>query len=330
MSTDIMGPDATAGAGEAESALAAAAKPIASRRPAGRAMPRTLRIGTRESLLAVRQAELVMAAIRADHPGIGLELVRIRTAGDRNLDANLSALGGKGLFVKELEQALAEGQVDIAVHSYKDMPYEEDPRLPVVALSRREAPYDALVLPEGATEMDPSLPLGSASRRRSVQLARLYPQMEVAPIRGNVLTRLAKLDLGEYAGIVLAEAGLIRLGLAGRISRRFGAEEMVPAGSQGIIAVQARAGDNCAYLSGLHSWESEVVSRAERQYLRSLGSDCAAPVAVFGQLVGDRLSLSAMYVDEAGRTLYGSLEGDASQAAALGQELAERLMRGEG
>jgi hydroxymethylbilane synthase len=294
------------------------------------AWPGVIRVGSRESVLAVRQAEIAMAAISAANPGIEMELVGIRTTGDRILDKSLESIGGKGLFVKELEQALEDGRIDIAVHSYKDLPYEENPRLPIVALSRREAPNDVLVLPEGASEIDGARPIGSSSRRRAVQLGLLYPGLEVAPIRGNVLTRLAKLDLGEYSAVVLAEAGLIRLGLEKRVSRRFGIDEMLPSGSQGIIAVQAREGENCAYLAGFHSWESEVVSLAERQFLRSLGSDCASPVAVYAVSDGGLLCLRGMYVDLDGRVSHGSIEGDASQAAALGQALAERLKGGAG
>ncbi|MDR0459274.1 MAG: hydroxymethylbilane synthase [Coriobacteriales bacterium] len=288
-------------------------------------MARTIRIGSRESVLAVRQAQIVIDAVQSTEADIQFELVTIRTAGDRNLDKSLSSIGGKGLFVKELEQALLDGSIDIAVHSYKDLPYEENPELPIVALSAREAPYDALVLPDGVSEIDPARPIGSSSLRRSIQLKALYPELETQPVRGNVITRLAKLDLGEYSALVLAQAGLVRLGLANRISKVFNADEMIPSGSQGILAVQSRAGENCSYLAAFHSWESEVVSLAERQYLRTLASDCSAPVAVFAQLQGDQLEVRGMLVDSLGRVFSGSLSGLAVQALNLGATLAAQL-----
>lgn len=288
-------------------------------------MARTIRIGSRESVLAVRQAQIVIDAVQSTEPDIQFELVTIRTTGDRNLDKSLSSIGGKGLFVKELEQALLDGSIDIAVHSYKDLPYEENPELPIVALSTREAPYDALVLPDGVSEIDPARPIGSSSLRRSIQLKALYPELETQPVRGNVITRLAKLDLGEYSALVLAQAGLVRLGLASRISKVFNADEMIPSGSQGILAVQARAGENCSYLAAFHSWESEVVSLAERQYLRTLASDCSAPVAVFAQLQGDQLEVRGMLVDPLGQVYSGSLSGLAVQALNLGATLAAQL-----
>ena len=293
-------------------------------------MSRVIRVGSRESELAQIQAELVIQAIRKDNQGIECELVTMRTAGDRNQQAALAAIGGKGLFVKELEQALIDEKIDIAVHSYKDMPYELNHDLPIVALSKRASPFDALVLPEGQNEPDDSLPIGSSSARRSIQLKQLYAGIEVKPVRGNVGTRLAKLDLGEYSALVLAAAGLNRLGLGDRISRLFTAEEMIPSGSQGIIAVQARADANCSYLSGFHSWESEIVSLAERQYLRSLGSSCTSPVAVYGQLDGEKITLLAMYVDSSGNIFKGRISGDAADAQKIGDSMAEQLLRKAG
>ena len=283
-------------------------------------------MGSRESELAIAQATIVMKSISVSDPEIECQLVTMRTTGDKNLRADLDAIGGKGVFVKELEQALLDGSIDIAVHSYKDMPYEDNPELPVVALSVREAPYDVLVLPEGQTELDNSLPVGSSRIRRSVQLKQLYDDAEVKPVRGNVGTRLAKLDLGEYSALILAQAGLIRLGLEERISKVFTAQEMVPSGSQGIIAVQSRHDENCAFLSGFHSAESEIVSLAERQYLRSLASSCTSPVGVFGELKGEELYLIGMYVDADSNIEVGHISGSASAARQLGEALAEQLL----
>ncbi|MDD7651777.1 MAG: hydroxymethylbilane synthase, partial [Firmicutes bacterium] len=199
-----------------------------------------LRVGSRDSRLAVIQAELVMGAIREKHPELSLELVTMKTTGDRILDRTLDQIGGKGLFVRELDLALAEGRVDLTVHSCKDLPMEENPDLPLMAFSRREDPRDVLVLPAGVRELDFSRPIGCSSRRRTVQLQALWPQAQVAPVRGNVQTRLRKLDEGQFSALILAGAGLRRLGLTERISRYFTVEEMLPAAGQGILAVQTR------------------------------------------------------------------------------------------
>ena len=180
-----------------------------------------LRAGSRESLLAVVQTETVMDAVRTWDPTIHIELVTMKTTGDKILDRTLDKVGGKGLFVKELDAALLDGQVDFTVHSCKDLPMELDPRLPLAGFSHREDPRDALVLPLGVGELDPTKPIGCASARRTLQLRRLFPGQPVAPVRGNVQTRLRKLDEGQYAALVLAAAGLRRLGLEERIARYF-------------------------------------------------------------------------------------------------------------
>ena len=286
-------------------------------------MNKKIRIGSRDSVLAIKQAQMVMETVA--NPEIEFELVLIKTTGDKILDRNLDEIGGKGLFIKELEQALINGNIDIAVHSYKDMPYEETDGLPIVAVSQREAPFDVLVLPEGVTEMDKSKPVGSSSRRRSIQFSRLYDCFEIKAIRGNVLTRLSKLDNGEYSALILAQAGLNRLGLQNRISRVFTLEEMIPSGSQGIIAVQGRQGEDHSYLDRFHNRESEIVSKAERQYLKTLGSGCTSPVAVYGALMNKKLLLTGMYVDAFGKVETGNISGDAEIAESLGEKLATQL-----
>ena len=288
-------------------------------------MKRSLKVGSRESVLAVVQAEIVMASISASDPDITCELVTIKTTGDRILDTSLDEIGGKGLFIKELEQALASGVIDISVHSYKDMPYEEEDELPVVALSQRESPFDVLVLPPGTSEIDASKPVGSSSLRRTIQLNRLFDGLECKPVRGNVITRLAKLDRGEYSALILAEAGLNRLSLQDRVSHVFTVDEMIPSGSQGILAVQGRRGEDHSYLDGFHNKESEIVSKAERHYLKTLAGGCSSPVAVYARLNGNELLLTAMYVDDDGRVEVGSMNGSADEAAWLGESLARQL-----
>ena len=164
-----------------------------------------IRVGSRDSRLAVIQAEMVMDCIQRHHPEMDVELVTMKTTGDKILDRTLDQIGGKGLFVKELDRALLAGEVDITVHSYKDMPMEQDSRLPIVAVSAREIPFDALVLPSGRRQMDPSKPIGCASARRQIQLEALFPGTEIRPVRGNVQTRLAKLESGEYGALVPAQ-----------------------------------------------------------------------------------------------------------------------------
>ena len=288
-------------------------------------MKRTIRMGSRDSALAVVQAQIVIDAIKETNPTIDFELVCFKTTGDRISDRSLDVIGGKGLFIKELEQALVDGDIDIAVHSYKDMPYEETRGLPVVALSKRESPFDALVLPKGIDRLDNSKPVGSSSLRRAIQFAKLYDVIEIKAVRGNVPTRLSKLDNGEYAALILAEAGLNRLSLQNRVSRVFTLDEMIPAASQGILAIQGRQGEDYSYLDAFHSRESEIVSKAERQFLKTLGGNCSSPVAVYAQLHNNELLLTGMYVDVGGYMEKGKIRSDSDRPELLGDTLARRL-----
>jgi len=288
-------------------------------------MGRKIRVGSRDSALAVIQAQIVIDAVKKTNLTIDFEIVKIKTTGDKILDKSLDEVGGKGLFIKEIEQALADGSIDIAVHSYKDMPYQETEGLPVVALSEREAPFDALVLPQGTDSLDNSKPTGCSSLRRTIQFARLYDGIKIASVRGNVPTRLEKLDNGEYSALILAQAGLNRLSLQHRISRVFTLDEMIPSASQGILAVQGRAGENYSFLDAFHSRESETVSKAERQFLKTLGGGCSSPVAVYGQLQNSELLLTGMYVGANGNIETGRLNGDIGNPELLGETLARRL-----
>jgi hydroxymethylbilane synthase len=264
---------------------------------------RTVRILSRDSELAVKQAELVAESITQFDRSIEPRLITMKTTGDKLVDLPLDKAGGKGLFVKELDIALLEGRGDISVHSYKDMPVEDNPEMPVVAVSRREDARDALVLPQGMRDIDFSKPIGCSSARRAIQLKSIYPDAEIAPVRGNVPTRLRKLDSGEYSALVLASAGIKRLGLANRINRLFSPEEILPAACQGIIAVQARAGEDVSYLELFNDDAAAICSRAERAYISQLGAGCFSPVAVYARPEGDKLKITGMYVgdDEAVR-----------------------------
>ena len=288
-----------------------------------------IRIGSRESRLAVIQSRMVMQAIAAVEPQAELELVTMKTTGDRILNKTLDKIGGKGLFVKELDQALRDGRADFTVHSLKDMPMEVPEDLPLAAFSRREDPRDVLVLPEGASQLDPSRPIGCSSRRRQLQLKALFPRMEVMPVRGNVQTRLKKLQDGEYSALVLAAAGLKRLGLEGRISRYFAPEEILPAAGQGILAVQTRRGTDTACLAKLHDRDAACCALAERAFVRSLDGGCSSPVAAYAVVEGEKLTLTGLYVS-ADETVVrrGRKTGEKSQAQALGIALAEALKKG--
>ena len=278
-----------------------------------------IRVGSRDSHLAVVQAEEVCRALGE------CELITMKTTGDKILDRTLDEVGGKGLFVKELDRALADGRVDLTVHSLKDVPMEQPDGLPLVAFTKREDARDALVLPESGV-WDKAKPIGCASARRRVQLKALFPDIDVQPVRGNVQTRLKKLDSGAYGALVLAAAGLHRLGLQDRISRYFSVDEMIPAAGQGILAVQGRVGEceDAAWL--VDNMDARDCAAAERAFIRTLGGGCFAPVAAYAETQGDTLHLRWLYVtaDEK-HMVRGAVIGRREEAASLGRTLALQL-----
>ena len=285
-----------------------------------------IRFGSRESRLAVIQSRMVMDAVQAAEPRAELELVTMKTTGDKILDRTLDQIGGKGLFVKELDLALREGKVDFTVHSLKDMPMQTPEDLPLVAFSKRADPRDVLVLPEGAAEMDREKPIGCSSRRRQLQLQKLYPGFDIQPIRGNVQTRLRKLDEGQYCALVLAAAGLKRLGLEHRIHRYFSTEEILPAAGQAILAVQARKETDASVLKSFHDEDAACCALAERAFVRQLDGGCTSPVAAFAQVEGDGLTLTGLYVSPDETVVRrGILRGEETNAEKLGTDLARRL-----
>ena len=278
-----------------------------------------IKIGSRDSRLAVVQAEEVCRALG------DCELITMKTLGDMILDKTLDQVGGKGLFVKELDRALAEGRVDLTVHSLKDVPMEQPAGLPLVAYTRREDARDALVLPQGG-EWDKSKPIGCSSARRRVQLAELFPEVEVKPVRGNVLTRLDKLDRGEYGALVLAAAGLHRLGLEGRITRYFSPDEIIPAAGQAILAVQGREGELAEEVKKLDDADAHDCATAERSFVKTLGGGCFAPVAAYAETEGAYLHLRGLYITEDERaSARGAVTGLRTEAEALGRTLALQL-----
>jgi hydroxymethylbilane synthase len=291
-----------------------------------------LRIGTRKSPLALWQAEHVRERLERLHPGLTVELVKMTTEGDKLLDAPLAKVGGKGLFVKELEQALLEGRIDIAVHSLKDVTVTVPDGLTIPVIGEREDPRDAFVsnrydtldrLPAGAR-------VGTSSLRRQCQLRALYPQLEVITLRGNVNTRLAKLDAGEFDAILLACAGLKRLGFAERIRATLAPELLLPAVGQGAICIECRANDAAVQqlIAPLHHAPTATRVAAERALNARLEGGCQVPIAAFAELDGDMLHLRALVGEPDGsRILRGEIAGEAERAAQLGADLADELLK---
>lgn len=294
-------------------------------------IPSLLRIATRKSALALWQTEHVAGRLRALHPGLGIELVPLSTRGDEILDRSLAAIGGKGLFLKELEQAIEAGQADCAVHSLKDVPMHLEPPFALAAVLERADPFDAFVsthfvnldvLPQGAR-------VGTSSLRRQAQLRALRPDLHLQDLRGNVNTRLAKLDAGDYDAIILACAGLQRLGLDARIRSRLVAPEFLPAVAQGAIAVECRADDaaTLALLAPLQHAPTRRCVDVERAMNLRLGGSCQIPVAGYCSEHDGLWTLHALVGDErSGELIRAQAVADASQRAALGPQLAETLL----
>nr|WP_315021064.1 hydroxymethylbilane synthase [uncultured Aminipila sp.] len=291
---------------------------------------RKIIVGSRDSRLAVAQSKLVMAQIAEAHPEIELELVTMKTTGDIILDKRLDKIGGKGLFVKELDKALMEGKIDISVHSLKDLPMEISEELPLVAFSKRENPLDVLVYPVGHESEDKQLPLGTSSLRRELQLKEIYPDWQVESIRGNLQTRLLKLDSGQYGSIILAYAGLSRLGLEDRICRVFSADEIIPPAGQGIMAVQGRAGEDYSFLECVNDRNSQLCAKAERAFVTYLDGGCSSPIGAFAELSGENILIRGLYYNEETQQYFKSrISGKAIDGENLAVELAKQLKDGK-
>jgi hydroxymethylbilane synthase len=295
-------------------------------------MPRSLRIATRKSPLALWQTEHVAARLKVLHPQLQVELIPLSTRGDEVLDRSLAAVGGKGLFLKELEMAMLRGEADCAVHSLKDVPMELDGPFVLPAILERADEADAFVsnvyenidaLPQGAR-------VGSSSLRRQAQLRARRPDLELVDLRGNVNTRLAKLDAGDYDAILLACAGLQRLGFDARIRTRLTAPEWLPAPAQGAIAVECREDDIAtrALFASLDHAPTRICVEAERAMNRALHGSCQVPVAALARALGDgRLHLAGLVGSaHEGRAVRAEIEGDVREHESLGAALAQRLL----
>ena len=290
-----------------------------------------LRLATRESALALWQTEHVAARLRALHPGLDVELVPMTTRGDQILDRALAAVGGKGLFLKELEVAMLEDRADAAVHSLKDVPMVLDGPFALPAILERADPFDAFVSNAYASfdSLPPGARVGTSSLRRQAQIRALRPDLKLVDLRGNVNTRLAKLDAGQYDAIILACAGLQRLGFDARIRERLTPPRLLPAVAQGAIAIECREGDDATarLLRGLDDGTTRVCVEAERAMNRALHGSCHVPVAGFAELLNEKLLLRGAVGDVAsGRMVRAEAKGSAADPEGLGQRVAEALL----
>ena len=285
-------------------------------------------VGSRESRLAIAQSMTLVDYLRGALPEAEVTLLTMKTTGDRIQDRTLDKVGGKGLFVRELDAALRDGRADLTVHSLKDVPMQTPEDLPLLGFSRREDPRDALVLPEGVAALKRGAVIGTSSLRRALQLKRLFPDCEIRPVRGNLLTRLSKLDGGAFDALILAMAGMKRLGLSHRASRVFSVDEIIPAAGQGILGVQGRSGEDCACLAGYTDAEAAAAALAERAFVRELDGGCTSPVCAHARMDSGRMTLRGLYWDEAtGVITVGTEAGGADDAEAIGTALAQRLAR---
>lgn len=292
---------------------------------------RTIRIATRKSLLALWQAHFVKEQLELLHPHVTVELVPMTTKGDVLLDTPLAKIGGKGLFIKELEQAMLENRADIAVHSMKDVPVEFPEGLGLTVICEREDPRDAFVsnhyshleeLPAGAV-------VGTASLRRECQIRARYPHLEIKVLRGNVQTRLRKLDDGEYDAIILAAAGLKRLELEDRIKGLMSPEDSLPANGQGAVGIECRVDDAelLELLKPLDHHETRLRVEAERAMNKGLMGGCQVPIAAYAELQGDQLWLRGLVGRPDGtEIIFEEMTGPATQGKEMGAEMAKRLL----
>ena len=300
--------------------------------PSAKRLPPRIVIATRESALALWQARHVEERLRALHAGIDTALLGVTTQGDRMLDTTLAKIGGKGLFVKELESALESGEADIAVHSMKDMPMNLPSRFAIAAITTREDPRDAFVSNDyrSPESLPPGSRVGTSSLRRESQLRARFPLLEVEPLRGNVQTRLRKLDEGRYAAIILAAAGLKRLGLSGRIACLLTPEQSLPAVGQGALGIECRAdrSDLIAAIAPLDDAPTRWCVEAERAVSRALAGSCQVPLGGYAELTGNRARLRGFVASPDGkRMVFDEVSASAgSSPADLGAALAERLI----
>jgi len=291
-----------------------------------------MKIATRGSALALWQANHVRDRLRADDPDLEVELVIIKTKGDKILDVPLAKVGGKGLFVKEIELALLDGGADLAVHSMKDVPVDLEAGLVMSAISEREDPFDALCSREGATldQLPAGAHIGTSSLRRQCQLRALRDDIRISSLRGNVNTRLRKLDEAEYDAIILAAAGLKRLGFGDRVTERLEPPRFLPAIAQGALGIETRVGDDgtiARVRTAIHDERDATRVVAERAFMARLEGGCQTPMAAFAEYDGDELVIRGLVSSlDASQILRAERRGSAAEAEAMGSGLAEELL----
>src|SRR5690554_463689 len=295
------------------------------------ASPTRLVIATRASRLALWQAEHVRDRLQSLYPGCEVVLLEMTTRGDQILDRSLSKVGGKGLFIKELETALLDGRADLAVHSLKDVPVDMQSPFLLSAILERDDPRDAFVSNEFAslTDLPAGSVVGTSSLRREAQIRQQFPELVVQPLRGNLDTRLGKLDRGEYAAIILAAAGLRRLGLASRIRSFLDVEQSLPAAGQGALGIEILESrpEMHQWLAPLQHADTAACALAERAVSRVLGGSCQVPLAAFAQVQGDTIRIRALVGEPDGsRMLHAEVAGNVSHAEQLGEGAAQQLL----
>ena len=290
-----------------------------------------LKIGTRGSKLALAQSQWIKKRIETKYPHIQVELVKIKTTGDKILNSPLSRIGGKGLFVKEIEEALIREEIDVAVHSMKDVPARLPVALTLSTFPEREDPRDALISIGDRTleELPQGSGVGTCSLRRAAQLLHLRPDLNMVPLRGNIETRLRKLRSGDLQAIILATAGIKRLGLATNITQVISPEQILPAIGQGALGLEVRRDDENTInlLDFLNHKKTEVTIRAERAFLNELEGGCQVPIAAFARLNGKNLRLEGMVAElDGSKIIRDELSGEKDRAEEIGIELARRLL----
>ena len=293
---------------------------------------RKIRIGTRTSRLALWQAEFVAAELKKFFPELEIELVKVKTTGDKILDAPLAKIGGKGLFTKELELQLASGDIDLAVHSLKDVPSELPNDFTIAAITKRAQPLDAFISNKFSTfaALPKNSVVGTSSLRRAAQILALRPDLQIKNLRGNVETRLKKLDAGNFDAIILAAAGLERLGYSARINELL--TEIIPAAGQGALAIETRADDEkiFPYVQKLNDAETFTTVKIEREFLKEVGGSCQIPVGVFANVDGDKINVRALIASIDGKKIVRACEIAPLEQIDLGKKIAANLLENGG
>ncbi len=290
-------------------------------------MGRKIKVGSRDSKLAVAQSNLIIYTVKKSHPELEFELITMKTQGDKILDKRLDKIGGKGLFVKELDTALLEEKVDLTIHSLKDLPMEISEDIPLVGFGERENPFDVLVFGKNGL-LDENLPLGTSSMRRELQVKKLYPTFSVESIRGNLQTRLKKLEEGNFAGILLAHAGILRLGLNELKIRVFNENEMIPAAGQGILAIQGRRGEKYDFLNCVNDENAKTAAKAERRFIEALEGSCTSPIGAYANIIKNEVRFSGFYCNEnTGECIKEAVAGDIYDAEKIAEKMAHNFRK---